>query len=149
MKMIQYNSCGLNNIFLLNGYCEIEYGGQRAYSIHNLDGLHRVIGERLCDLRRSLKGEELRFLRIELDMSQKALGEVFGKSDQAIAKWEKGDTDVPRACDLILRNIYLEHIGENPLVTEMIKQINILDRRIQEERLTFQENENMEWSTAA
>lgn len=149
MKKIRYTSCGLNNIYLLNGYTEIEYGGEKAFSIHNLDGLHRVIGEELCDLRRGLKGDEFRFLRIELDMSQKAIGEIFDKTDQAVAKWEKGQGEVPRSYDLLLRNIFLEHIGENPLVTEMIEQINNLDRRIQERLLTFEENDQMEWASAA
>lgn len=148
MNKIKYASCGLNNIFLLNGYSVMETENGTATSIHNIDGLHEAIGISLCNLRRPLNGDEFRFLRIELDMSQKALGMMLGKSDQAIAKWEKGEA-VPLSCDIILRNIFMEHSGDNPLISKMIERINNLDRSIQELELTFQETEGMEWKSAA
>ena len=81
-------------------------------------------------------------------MSQKALGAVLDKEDQTIANWEKHDK-VPREADLILRNLYMESIGENPLVSKLIERLNTIDREIQKmERVCFQEVDNG-WVEAA
>lgn len=149
MKKIPYTSCGLDNIYLLNGYTKLYFDGEEATSIHDLDGLHGAIGSAICGLRRPLTGSEFRFLRLELDMSQKAVGALFKKGDQAVAKWEKGETDLPRSIDVLVRNIYMEHIGDNPKVSEMIEQINNLDRRMQEQELCFQEDSVEGWRSAA
>ena len=33
-----YRTCGLENIYLLNGFREMEYAGETAISIHDLAG---------------------------------------------------------------------------------------------------------------
>ncbi len=48
-------------------------------------------------------GEELRFLRIELDLSQRRLGEYLGKSDQSVALWEKTG-NLPEEVDFLIRH---------------------------------------------
>lgn len=149
MKKIHYTPCGLDNIYLLNGYTKLEFDGEAATSIHDIEGLHNVIGTAICNLRRPLKGAEFRFLRIELDMSQKAVGVLFNKSDQAVAKWEKGEIALPRSVDVLFRNVFMEHIGDNPKVSEMIDQINNLDRRQQEKELCFQSDSERGWFSAA
>jgi len=102
-----YAGCGLPNVWLLNGY-KIEknvYG--EFVSIEDFDGLHKVIAASLCDKTSSLTGLEFRFLRKEMDMSQKQVGELFARDRQSVANWEKSD-EVRELPDKLIRHIYLE-----------------------------------------
>ena len=70
--MYQYKTYGLNTVYLANGYDTAEFDGEIATSIHDIDGLHKAIGRNLAELSRALTGSEFRFLRVEMDMSQRA-----------------------------------------------------------------------------
>jgi putative transcriptional regulator len=136
-QMYHYRDSGLDNVYLVNGYRKVKTAEGNGVSISDIDGLHRAIGLHLATQRRPLSGRELRFLRIELDMSQKLLGQVLDKTDQAVAKWEKGD-EHPRADEMVLRLLYLETIGEDSKLRPLIEDLNKLDRHIQENQLRFQ-----------
>ena len=72
-----YLESGLDNILLLNGF-EVRptpYG--EAVFIQDVDGLHRSIAKYLVEKPTNLTGKEFRFLRIELDLSQQAMGVVW------------------------------------------------------------------------
>lgn len=147
-KLYHYRTSGLDNVYLLNGFKHHKTGYGEGVSIVNLDGLHCAIAMHLIGLERGLLGKEFRFLRVEMDMSQKALGALLEKTDQAVAKWEKGDK-VPRPADIILRRLYMESINKNPLVSKLIEQINTSDRKRQAcEEFSFKAVRNR-WQEAA
>ena len=54
--------------------------GEEYTGIDDMNGLHRTIAQAVVDSRRSLTHEEFKFLRIELNVSQKMLGTRFGVS---------------------------------------------------------------------
>ena len=146
--MYQYKSCGLDGIYLENGYHETVINGSSAVSITALDSLHEAIAMNICSLPRSLNGKEIRFLRTELDMSQKGLGLWIDKTDQAIAKWEKDENDIPRADDACLRNLYLDSRDKDSKLSELLKRFNEIDREMQEqEKTVFIESEE-QWQVA-
>src|SRR5262245_35533031 len=90
MAAYHYTESGLDNIWLEDGVVvenDPDYG--EVYAIEDVEGLHRVIGHDLVHLPRPLNGAEFRFLRRELDLSQKALAGLIGSNEQSIAKWEK------------------------------------------------------------
>jgi putative transcriptional regulator len=41
-----YTECGLDNIYLLNGFDPVETPRGKGVTIRNIDGLHRAIGKR-------------------------------------------------------------------------------------------------------
>ena len=53
-NLYHYTECGLNNIYLVNGYYIIETKRGKAVSINDVDGLHRVIGMFLVSLKKDL-----------------------------------------------------------------------------------------------
>lgn len=126
--MYHYETCGLTNIYLKNGVQKRTVGGEEYVSIIALDSLHEAIGANIASYLRPLTGEEVRFLRIELDMSQKALGLILDKTDQAIAKWEKNETPIPRSDDVCLRTLYLESRHKDSKFTELLNRFNEIDR---------------------
>ena len=70
--MYHYEECSLSHIWLCNGYTieqDEEYG--ELVSIHSVHDLHNAIGLHLITNKLELNGEEIRFLRKEMNLSQK------------------------------------------------------------------------------
>lgn len=145
MNEYHYIDSGLRNIWLASGFEVVETNYGKGVAIHDVEGLHRAIGETLAK-KAWLTGAEVRFLRKEMDMSQRALGELLGNTDQAIAKWEKFGK-VPKTADRMIRLIYLEHIGGNVPIRQTIERINDTDHQ-ESVRLTAEEGE-AGWRIAA
>jgi DNA-binding transcriptional regulator YiaG len=122
--MYRYTDSGLDNVFLVNGYYEKDTPYGRAVSIEDLDGLHKAIGRWLVNVAKPLNGAEFRFLRHELDLSQKKLGQMMGKSEQAIGRWERAPTKaVDPIADRLIRIIYTEWIDGNDPIKELIERL--------------------------
>jgi len=132
--MIEYLGCGLPNIYLSNGYAEIDTPFGKSVSIDDVEGLHRAIGLEIVNKEPTLSGQEFRFLRKELLLSQDKLGGLLGRDSQTIALWEKEKGDLPKMADMLLRAIYTEHLHENVQIMNMIERLNELDRIERDER---------------
>lgn len=119
--MYHYTRCGLDNVWLVNGYREEDLGEYgKTVVIEQVEDLERVIARRLVDQDRPLTGQEFRFLRVMLDLSQTAVGRRLGKDYQSVARWEAdARKPVPRFADIAIRARYLEAIGERPLFTQI------------------------------
>lgn len=142
MDRYHYTQSGLPNVWLLNGFRfqDTPYGC--GVAIENVEALHRAIAHVLTEKSGPLTGAELRFLRLELDMSQKRLGEMLGKKDgQAVARWEK-DERVPDGVDFVVRHIYAQKIekGRQSYV-ELVDHLHKLDRQTGFVDLSFEETE--------
>lgn len=146
--MYQYTACGLDNVWLKNGYEEHETAQGKGVSIHDIDGLHHAIAHSIAHKSAPLTGKEFRFLRIELDLSQKAVGDLMDKTDQMVAKWEKGENSVPRLADAAIRNYYLESIGDAP-ISLLLSKLAKLDRQLHEIEIKLEEIEGNGWQEVA
>jgi DNA-binding transcriptional regulator YiaG len=145
MKGYHYTDSGLRNVWLANGYEVVPSKYGEGIMIHDLAGLHRAIGLALCQ-KSHLTGTEFRFLRKEMEMSQRGLGELIGVTDQAVAKWEKYG-NVPKTADRMIRLIYLDKMGGNVRIQETIERINHTDRQQYEQIIA--ETEAGTWKLAA
>ena len=69
-EYFHYTTSGLDYVYLANGFrlIEGEYGA--GYSIDDLDGLHNVMAHHVIASPARLRGQEVRFLRSMLDISQ-------------------------------------------------------------------------------
>lgn len=132
--MYHYTECGLNNVWLMNGYREYDTPFGKAVAIENAEGLHRTISLQLVNHKPRLSGGEFRFIRKELGLSQKALAGVLGNDAQSIARWEKSGR-VPRMAERFLRALYRERDQGNAQIGELIQRINQLDRTAQKKML--------------
>ncbi len=140
MEKYHYRECGLDNVYLVNGFRYSETPHGRAVHIEDIDNLHRAIGEYLVFEKRELSGKEIRFLRYELGLSQTMLSAAVGKSGQSVARWEKGERKIDGAAERLLRLIYMEHVGENESIREVLGRLTELDDLIFDE-LSFEETE--------
>ena len=124
-KGYRYTESGLTNVWLANGYTirKTKYG--EGVSIHDMDGLHRALARALSNKPR-LSGTEVRFLRKEMGLSQRGLGELLGVTDQAVSLWERKG-QLPKTADRLLRLIYVEHDRGNAPIRTTIQRINDMD----------------------
>lgn len=106
-EALHYKECGLDNIYLLNGFTKEEYDGEEYVSIADSDGLNTAIAMHIVLHRKAPSGKEIRFLRNQLDMSQADLAELLGVSDQSVARWEKETSEVPGPALIALRIIFI------------------------------------------
>ena len=135
-----YRECGLDYVYLRNGFTfeQTKYG--KALSIHDVDGLHRAIGTYLIRDKKVLTGAEVRFLRHELDLSQRILGGLLDKSSQTVARWEKDQIKIDGPADRLLRLLYEGHAGGKGRIKTLLQQLAELDNRI-EEHVQFEDTD--------
>ncbi|WP_175649497.1 helix-turn-helix domain-containing protein [Pseudomonas sp. Marseille-P9899] len=105
--MYEYTGCGLDGIYLKNGYKSVSNAYGDGVVIENLEGLHRAIaGDILCQ-KTPMSGHQLRFLRKEQDLVQEELAALLRVDVQTVANWEKkGVEAVPGPADIAVRAYY-------------------------------------------
>ncbi|AMY67993.1 helix-turn-helix domain-containing protein [Frigidibacter mobilis] len=102
-----YRGCGLDGIYLLNGYALEEHDGERHVSISDVDGLHLAIGRHLVTYRKGLSPKEIRFLRNTMGITQAEMAARLGNNSQSVARWEKGECEIPGTSEKLLRAVFL------------------------------------------
>lgn len=135
--MYHYVECGLDNVWLSNGFVVKDTPYGEAVAISDVAGLHRAIGKMVAEKSSPLTSAEFRFLRKELGLSQENLAKILDNSSQAVAKWEKGNK-IPRAAERLLRGFFLEATTGEAGLMEGIKRINELDHELHRLRLEFE-----------
>lgn len=146
--MHHYTNCGLDYVWLLNGFEYVETPHGRGVRIHDLDGLLKAIAERVISGPR-LRGQEVRFLRSMLDLSQDGLARILGQARPSVARWEGArDKPIPGASDRALRLFYAAQMAGGRAarqVSELLKELDEIEHGTREER--FREADG--WKAAA
>lgn len=118
-----YTECGLPNVYLKNGYTLEEVDGEEYLSIDDMHGLHIAIGSNLATKPHPLTGAELRFLRETFNHSRRALGDIMGVDQQTVGRWEKNESAIPKAVDLLMRQLFLESIEEDSSIRFLLDKL--------------------------
>jgi DNA-binding transcriptional regulator YiaG len=142
--MYHYTECGLDNVWLENGYVTKKTAYGKATSVDDAIGLHKVLALNLTKKKGKITGKELRFMRTVLAMSQEGLGKCVGASEQSVSLWERTGK-VPLYADSILRMIVSEKLNGNSKVTEVIERINTVER-ICNQRIVARESKH-KWTS--
>jgi len=146
--MYHYTDSGLDYIHLENGYDVVKTPYGEGVAIHDLEGLHAVIGRCIADIP-VMSGDEFRFLRIELGLSQVEVATLFGVSESALRNWEKGRTNnVPELAANLMRGLYLESIDANSKLSKILKRISQLNRDMHHMEMNLEETAEG-WKLAA
>ncbi len=119
--MYHYTLCGLDNVFLENGYVVEDTEDGPCLSVEDMDGLHRVIATDIAAKRGRLSGKELRFLRSMLRLSQQKLGDHTGNQRGTVTRWENGDA-IPLSVEMLVRGLWLGKAKGCPITTELLEE---------------------------
>ncbi|MDR3414198.1 MAG: hypothetical protein P4L87_25100 [Formivibrio sp.] len=138
-NLFHYTLCGLDNVWLVNGYTieQTPYG--EAIRIEDSESLDRVIAESLLNGTAPLTGKELRFVRQFIGLSQADLGSFLGKDAQSVARWEKSGHVEPTA-EKLARVLFLSHFDGDDSVRKMVAFLNMMDRAVNEKLILREES---------
>ena len=95
MQDYHYTESGLGNVWLASGFRIVKSERGESLVIEDIEGLHVAIGRGVVEEEKKLTGPEIRFLRTELLLSQNALSQLLGVTEQTVARWEKGKIPIP------------------------------------------------------
>lgn len=123
---VLYRACGLDEIYLLNGYDLEDHDGEQHLSVQKMEELHQAIGRHLVTHRKGLAPKEIRFLRNTMDLTQAELAARLGNNAQSVARWEKGECEVPGASEKLLRVVFLASLLTDE---ELDALVCVLDER--------------------
>lgn len=119
-----YTACGLSDVYLYGGYEEEEFDGECYVSIQHVNELHRAIMGALVSRPGDLSGEEVRFLRKEMDLTQAELATLVGVRAQTVARWEKDETEIPGPANVLLRLLTLGHLAGAVDVVQVAQELS-------------------------
>lgn len=133
MKEYHYTECGLDNVYLLNGFeiTKLNDGDEEIF-IHDIDGLHKTIGMALIEKKTLFIGQEIKFIRTTLDLSQSALAKILGCGYQTVLLWEKDKQPISKTADRLLRAIFFSYLNpeKDGSIYNMINEIADIDSEI-------------------
>ncbi|WP_018148928.1 helix-turn-helix domain-containing protein [Henriciella marina] len=118
-----YVQCGLDNVFLYDGY-ELECIDEEEYvRVRNVEELWKGIGISVATEARELQPKEIRFLRNHMELTQDDLAKKLGVEPQTLARWEKSQTKLPGPADLAIRTLFLTSPAAQPEGSEIIGRL--------------------------
>jgi DNA-binding transcriptional regulator YiaG len=124
-----YKMCGLDYVYLLNGYREHDTDYGKGVSIENAESLDRAICANVLISIARLHGQEVRFLRSLMHLSQTELANLIGVKRVTVARWETSpNTPIPGPADRSIRAIAASRLFEGPgclqFVVELFPEIS-------------------------
>lgn len=143
---LHYKGCGLDDVWLMS-YERGVSDGEEYITIPDLEGLHRAIARYLVERKKILTGKEIRFLRIQMDLTQSELARLFGCDAQQIARYEKGENKMPGPADRLLRALYKGHLDDEVPIKELLRAIDEMDGRMNDKQMF--RNTKTGWRAAA
>lgn len=118
-----YRGCGLDNIYLCNGYEKETVDGEEFIHVKDVEDLHKAIASHLVQNRKALAGAEIKFIRRVMNLTQSELARRIGATSQTVARWEKEQTEMPGAADLMLRVSFLVSLMDPEHFAAMVKNL--------------------------
>lgn len=129
-NLYHYTESGLDDVWLDGGVDVVDTHYGPGVSFRDIDGLHKIIGLHLVDSLRPLTGREIRFLRVEMNLSQKALAGLLGVGDTTVARWESGRGPITETAQRLLCLLYRESVTGDAKIAESLQRIAALDAEV-------------------
>jgi DNA-binding transcriptional regulator YiaG len=125
---LHYVRCGLDWVFLENGFEIHETSHGTGYAIHDVDGLHALLLREIATSQAPIRGQELRFVRTMLDLSQEGIGRIIGVERLAVTRMESDrDKAVSRTADHNIRMYLALREMQNDLAGRVLEVLNEID----------------------
>jgi DNA-binding transcriptional regulator YiaG len=136
--MHHFKNCGLDYVWLRNGFEYRDTPNGRAVRIHDLNGLHEAIAKWVVTNPMRFRGQEVRYLRSMLGLSQDGLSKALGRKRASVARWEADRMKaIPQSADHSLRMFYvLKATGHEVAckLVELLSELDELQHGVQEQK---------------
>jgi DNA-binding transcriptional regulator YiaG len=134
MAAYHYTQCGLDNVWLENGYSSKTTRYGKAVSVQDVEGLHKLLACKLVEKTSALTGKEFRFVRVQLRLTQEGLAKLMDVTEGAVSLWERKDV-VPRANDQLIRLMTLGQLDGNARVRDAIERVQTVQKLVSQKYL--------------
>jgi len=111
MTIYHYTECGLQNVFIDGLKPVVDDDGDEVIEIPMINALHREIASGIVGHDKGMTGDELRFLRSEIGLTQAELARVLHVDKQTIGRWERGETEFESKAEALVRKLAIEKLG--------------------------------------
>jgi DNA-binding transcriptional regulator YiaG len=123
-----YTGCGLDFVYLTNGYKAHQTPDGEGVAIEDADGLHKVIAREIITGPQRIRGQEVRFLRSEMDLSQEGLAKIMLTTRGTIARYEGSATKpIPGQAEAALRMFVALKIGGHEIAEQIVELLTEID----------------------
>jgi len=133
-ELYRYTACGLDYVYLQNGFEVRETKHGPAVAIKAARDLHETIARSIISTPQRLRGQEVRFLRAQLKLSQDGLARVLQTKRGSVARWEaEPEKAIPGPVDSALRMFYaLKTAGHGVAerIVDLLADIDELEHQI-------------------
>ena len=106
-----YTESGLQNVYIRGIAIEIDDDGDEIITIPLVNQLHAVISLGIVSHPKGMSGDELRFLRTEMSLTQAELAVTVHHDKQSIGRWERGDGVLDSSAETVIRRLAIEKLG--------------------------------------
>lgn len=110
-ELYHYTECGLDDVWIQGVEFHQDASGKTVYRIPNLPGLHREIARSVVYESAGMTGQELRFLRTELGMTQQEMASLLHVEALTISRWERGENPIDQNAMTVIRILSVERLS--------------------------------------
>ena len=110
MNSHHYTECGLLNVYIEGIAVEVDDDGDEIITIPAVNELHRVIAFGIVSHAKGISGDELRFLRTEMGLTQAELSNLVHRDKQSIGRWERDEIEIDSASEALIRRMAIEKL---------------------------------------
>ena len=143
-----YKGCGLDNIFLMNGFEHHKTAYGEGVSIANLEELHRAIGLTLIRKAGPLSAQEFRFLRSDLGLTQARFAELLNSEEQNVGRYERGEFEISGPVDKLARTVYFLITCPDDVFDEFFEDLTVRQQKSATNTSQMFERKNDHWQNS-
>lgn len=105
-----YTESGLLNVYIDGIVVEVDDDGDEIITIPAVNELHQVIALGIVNHAKGISGDELRFLRSEMGLTQAELGGLVHRDKQSIGRWERNEIEIDSSAEALVRRLAIEKL---------------------------------------
>jgi len=106
----RYTECGLDNVQIKGVTVVVDDAGDEVYCLPQVQSLHKAIAHEIITKESSIDGNEIRFLRTEMGMTQEELARVLNVARNTVVRWEKNKPRIDAAAEVVVRMLSAERL---------------------------------------
>lgn len=146
--LLAYDGCGLDWVFLESGFAVLDTPYGQGVAIQNADNLHELVLREIITSPHPIHGQELRFLRSMLDLSQEGMGKIIGVQRLQVTRMEANRKKaITPSADRAIRMFFALQQHDRALTDRVLELLNEFDGH-EHERTTFTSSDHG-WMRAA